>query len=96
MRKVITVATLVLALSCPASAGHMATPVTGTTSTTQGVMDNGVYGNMQNPVAGDIPNNAPGIIPNDGAGTSPQTSTADTLGGAEVAFGVLRTLMGLF
>lgn len=96
MRKVITVATLVLALSCPASAGHIATPVMGTTSTTQGGMDNGVYGNMQNPVAGDIPNNAPGNMPNGETGTPSQTSTADTLGGAEVAFGLMRSLLGLF
>jgi len=95
MRKAITIAMLALALSCPAYAGEMQNGVTGTTGTTQGPMDNGVYGNIQNGVAGDIPNGAPGNMPNGETGTSSQASTSNPLDGLEITFSLMRNLLGL-
>lgn len=86
MRKVITAATLILALSCFTYAGEMQTGLTGTTNTTQGVIQNGVTGD------GDIQNGAPGEMPNGEAGTSSQTS----IDGLEVTFNLMQSLLGLF
>lgn len=84
MSKAISTAMLILALSCFAYAGDIQNGVTsGTTSTTQGIIQNGVYGEMQN--------GAPGEIPNSGAGTSSQTS----IDGLEVTFNLMQSLLGL-
>jgi hypothetical protein len=86
MRKAITTAMLTLALTSSVYTGEMQTGLTGTTSTTQGIIQNGVAQD------GDIPNGAPGEIPNGGAGTSSQVNILD---GAEVTFTLMQSLLGL-
>lgn len=86
MRRTISIATLILALSCFTYAGEIQNGVTGTTSTTQGDIQNGVTND------GDMQNGAPGEIPNGGVGTSSQTS----IDGLEVTFNLMQSLLGLF
>ena len=84
MRKATLLTVLILALSCSVYAGDIPNGLTGTTSTTQGVMQTGRDGEMQN--------GAPGDMPNGGAGASSQTS----IDGLEVTFNLMQNLLGLF
>jgi hypothetical protein len=83
MRKIITAATLTLALSCFAYAGEMQTG--SAPPTTKGDTQNG---NMPNEVAGEIPN--------DSTDASSQTSTFYTLEGLETSFTLIQNVLGLF
>ncbi len=88
MRKAISTAMLVLTLSVSAYAGIIQNGITGgTTSTTDGEIQNGNTGD------GDMQNGAPGEIPNGGTGTSSQVNTLD---GAEITFNLMQSLLGLF
>jgi len=90
MRKAMCVMTLILVLACPAHAGIMPNgDAEGTTSIAQGETQAGDGGII--PIDG-----TPGIMPNDGAGTPPQASTSNTLGGVEVTFSLMQSLLGLF
>ena len=84
MRKTISTATLILALSCLTYAGEMQNGITGTTSTAQGVIQNGDDG--------DMPNGAPGEMQTGVTGTSSQSS----IDGLEVTFNLMQSLLGLF
>lgn len=92
MLKAFRISLLLLTLSCSVYAGEIPNGVTGTTSTTQGVMQNGRDGDIQNGDDGDMQNGAPGEIPNGGAGASSQTS----IDGLEVTFNLMQSLLGLF
>ncbi|HEV2859710.1 MAG TPA: hypothetical protein VGX48_01735 [Pyrinomonadaceae bacterium] len=86
MLKTFRAAVLILTLSCFAYAGDMPNGAPSSTGTTEGEIQNGVYG--------DVPNGAPGEMPN-GTGTSSQTST-NTLDAVEVTFNLMQSLLGLF
>lgn len=84
MLKAFRVSLLLLTLSCSVYAGEIPNGVTGTTSTTQGVMQTGCDGEMHN--------GAPSDMPNGGVGASSQTS----IDGLEVTFNLMQSLLGLF
>jgi hypothetical protein len=90
MRKLIGVAVLITALTCPAYAGEMQNDKTGgMPSSAPAEIQNGAPGEMPNGVAGDMPNGVAGEMSNDVNATS-------DIQGAEFAFSLLQSLLSLF
>lgn len=82
MRKLIGVALLITALTCPAYAGEITNDITGGTPPS-------ARGDMQNGAPGDIPNGVAGDMTND------VTATSD-IQGAQIALSLLQSLLTLF
>lgn len=82
MRKIIVVAALITALTCPAYAGEMPNGIIGgTPPSAPGVMQNDAPGEIPNGVAGDIQNGV--------------AATSD-IQGAQIALSLLQSLLSLF